>query len=146
MASNTICDTMFRQIWKHLINLQSRSETFNSKMAFDQEDQRIERILQEWIDSSLNITLRSELLRKIFYHEFQFYQEEEPNPRIQNDTGDVDSYFRVWRQLFKILYHPSMKEFIVPDVKTIHVDRMYLNMEKHLLYQEGITHRFINSV
>ena len=137
---------MFRQVWKHLISLQSRSETFDSKLAFDQEDKRIERILQEWIDSSLNITLRSELLRKIFYHEFQFSQDVGSNPRIQNDTADVDLYFRVWRQLFKILYHLSMKEFIVPDVKTIHVDRMYLNMEKHLRYQEGITHIFNNLV
>ena len=137
---------MFRQVWKHLISLQSRSEIFDSKLTLDREDKHIERILQEWIDSSLNITLRSELLRKIFYHEFQFCPDMESNPRIQCDTGDVDSYFRVWRQLFKILYHPSMKEFIVPGVKAIHVDRMYLNMEKHLRFHEGITHRFNNSV
>ena len=131
---------MFRQVWKHLISLQS--ELFNSKLAFDKEDKHIEQILQEWIDSSLNITMRAELLRKIFYHEFQFCPAVESNPRIQNDTGDVDAYFRVWRQLFKILYHPNMKEFIVPDVKAIHVDRMYLNMEKNLTYHKGITHRF----
>ena len=137
LASRTICDTLFRQVWKHLISLQSRSEMFNSKLAFDREDKQIERILQEWIDSSLNITLRAKLLKKIFYHEFQFCLDVESNPLIENDTGDIDSYFRVWRQLFKILYHFSMKDFIIPDVKAIHVDRMYLNMEKHLMYHKG---------
>ena len=35
-----------------------------------------------------------------------------------------------------------MKEFILPDVKSILVDRMYLKMEEHLNYHRGNVLRY----
>ena len=102
------------------------------------DEMMVEDVLREWIDSSLNVTLRSELLTKIFHHEFDFSNRHEPNIEIDNDTSHVDSYFRVWRTLFKVIYHPNMKYFIIPDVKSIIVDRMYLKMQDHLKYHTSM--------
>ena len=91
--------------------------------------------MQEWIDTYLNVPLRIELLMRAFHHEFGFESKSSDPP---NDTECPDLYFQVWRIIFKILYHPAMKEFILPDVKSILVDRMYLKMEEHLNYHRGI--------
>ena len=90
--------------------------------------------MEAFIDAYLNVPLRIELLTRAFHHEFRF----ESTPfDLQNDTDSPDLYFQVWRIIFQILYHPSMKEFILPDVKSILVDRMYLKMEEHLNYHRG---------
>ena len=90
--------------------------------------------IQVWIDTYLNVPLRIELLKRAFHHEFGF---ESKSFDLPNDTESPDLYFQVWRIIFKIIYHPAMKEFILPDVKSILVDRMYLKMEEHLNYHRG---------
>ena len=95
--------------------------------------------MQAWIDTYLNVPLRIELLKRAFLHEFGFESNSIDSP---NDTDCPDLYFQVWRVIFKIIYHPSMKEFILPDVKSILVDRMYLKMEEHLNYHRGIVMQY----
>ena len=118
------CDILFRQVWK--LKLEIGME--NLKI----EENMVEDAMREWIDSSINLTLRSELLSKVFYHEFDFNRDTVRNEETDNDNSNVDAYFLIWRVLFKILYHPNMKTFILPDVKSIIIDRMYLKMQKHL--------------
>ena len=96
------------------------------------EESMIEDAMREWIDSSINLTLRSELLSKVFYHEFDFNRDTDRNEETDDENSNVDAYFLIWRVLFKILYHPNMKSFILPDVKSIIIDRMYLKMQQHL--------------
>ena len=115
---------MFRQVWKLKLNIKME----NLKV----EESMIEDAMREWIDSSINLTLRSELLSKVFYHKFDFNREVDHNEEKDNDNTNVDAYFLIWRVLFKILYHPNMKSFILPDVKSIIIDRMYLKMQQHL--------------
>ena len=125
------CDVLYHQVWNLQLEMSMPKDINVDEMI-------VEGVLREWIDSNLNITLRSELLIKIFLHEFDFSNRHEPNNEMGNDTSHVDSYFRVWRTLFKIIYHPSMKFFIIPDVQSIIVDRMYLKMQDHLKYQSSM--------
>ena len=127
IALSQICDILFSKVWK-LKLIATKSENVNA------EENEIESSIQKWIDSNLNIGLRSELLTKVFYHQFDFDNEIDPNKEIDDDNNHVDSYFTIWRALFKVLYHPSMKSLIIPDVKSIIVDRMYLKMQTHLKY------------
>ena len=120
LAVRKVCDIIYGQIWGDL----------NCLLSVD-----LIASMQEWIDTCLNIPLRIELLRTAFLHEFGFESSSSDPP---NDTDCPDLYFQVWRVLFKIIYHPAMKEFILPDVKSILVDRMYLKMEEHLNYHRGI--------
>ena len=53
------------------------------------------------------------------------------------EDNDDDAYFKVWPLLFKFLYHPSMKQFNIPDFKSILIDRMYMEMEDHLVSHRG---------
>ena len=98
------------------------------------EEKLIEIKMGEWIDNSLNISLRTELLTKVFYHQFDFDTKDDIEQETNSDNFHVDSYFRIWRSLFNVLYHPSMKSLVIPDVKSIIVDRMYLQMQQHLDY------------
>ena len=124
LAVRKVCDMIYGHIWG------------NMKCPLIQTDY-IDLItsMQAWIDAYLNVPLRIELLKRAFHHEFRF---ESKSFDLQNDTDSPDLYFQVWRIIFKIIYHPAMKEFILPDVKSILVDRMYLKMEEHLNYHRGI--------
>ena len=117
LAVRTVCDMIYGHIWGNLKCLLSVDLIAS---------------MQAWIDTYLNVPLRIELLRRAFLHEFGFSSDP------PNDTDSPDLYFQVWRVIFKIIYHPAMKEFILPDVKSILVDRMYLKMEEHLNYHRGI--------
>ena len=124
-----LCDIIYRYIWDNL------------KCALIQTDS-VDLIasMQMWIDTYLNVPLRIELLKRTFFHEFGFESKSFEPP---NDTDGTNLYFQVWRIIFQILYHPAMKEFILPDVKSILVDRMYLKMEDHLNYHRGIVLQYL---
>ena len=140
LTLRSTCDILFRQAWENLTFLQGRRDHAESvTTTSDYDERKTVRALQEWIDSCLNMSLKAELLREIFYHEFDFSRNVGSNLHTQNAIdSSVDIYFRIWRVLFKILFHPAMKDFIIPDVKSILIDRMYLKMENHLIFHTGI--------
>ena len=130
IALSRICNVLFFHVWK-LKLVASKSENVNAK------ENAIENSIRKWIDINLNIGLRTELLTKVFYHQFDFDSKVDSEKEIDNDNNHVDSYFTIWRTLFKVLYHPCMKSLIIPDVKSIIVDRMYLKMQTHLNYHQS---------
>ena len=130
IALNRICNILFFQVGKVKL-IASKSENIAT------EENVVESSIRNWIDSNLNIGLRTELLTKVFYHQFDFDSVIDPNTETDDENNHVDSYFTIWRTLFKVLYHPSMKSLIIPDVKSIIVDRMYLKMQTHLSYHRS---------
>ena len=105
------------------------------------EDERMEKwrihSLQEWLEQGLNLFVRSELLNRAFQHEFNFGNEIGMNLQRYNINSCTDAYFKVWPVIFKVLFHPAIQEFVIPDVKSILIDRMYIKMQEHLVYHTG---------
>ena len=132
------CDILYRQLSKNLIFPRYKSNLFGVGSRFHGDCKDIEKDVQKWINFCLNLPIRIELLSHTFYHDFNFDLEVAENLQYHNVNSSIDAYFRIWPVLFKILYHPAMQEFIVPDVKSILIDRMYLKMEDHLVYHKGI--------
>ena len=124
---------LYRQLSKNLVFTPFKNDLLRCDSYFNSNCEKI----QQWIDLSLNLPIRMKLLSYSFHHEFNFFQEVGPNLQHHNILSSVDAYFKSWPVVFKILYDPFMKELTIPDVKSILIDRMYLNMEKHLVYHTG---------
>ena len=97
LTLRSTCDILFRQAWKNLIFLQGRRDHAESvTTTSDYDERKTVRALQEWIDSCLNMSLKAELLREIFYHEFDFSRNVSSNLQTQNAIdSSVDIYFRI---------------------------------------------------
>ena len=74
IALSRICNVLFFHVWK-LKLVASKSENVNAK------ENAIENSIRKWIDINLNIGLRTELLTKVFYHQFDFKGEIDPDKK-----------------------------------------------------------------
>ena len=88
IALSRICDILYFQVWK-LKLIASESDNVNAEESVN------ENFIRKWIDINLNIGLRTELLTKVFYYQFDFDGEIDPEKEIDDDNNHVDSYFTI---------------------------------------------------
>ena len=145
LSLETTCDNLYCQLSRNVVFRQFHNDMAMpdemARTAIKTEDERLEKSrihsLREWLEETLNLFVRSELLNRAFQHEFNFGNEIGKNLQSYNINCCSDAYFKVWPVIFKVLFHPAMQEFVIPDVKSILIDRMYLKMEEHLVYHTG---------